>query len=191
MWIRPATLAASTSSQDADLDREVLFATLEEVSNSWLVETTAKEINATHGDQWTPSRHFGVRQSGKVRNADDFSASLVNTAFGVRERIILGGIDAVAAAAKLMVIAGTTTSVVCLPLSDGSHLKGEAHPSLRAKWRRRLVGGTLDLAAAYKQLAVSPADAGLAVIARRDPSSRSVRLFKATALGASVKSSST
>ena len=104
--IKPATLASHTTGRDDDLDAEVIRLTLEEVSLGWLEETSVADLVARFGDDWLPNRRFGMRQAQKVRCVDDFSASLVNSAFGDTEKIVMGGLGEVAAAATLLRTAG-------------------------------------------------------------------------------------
>ena len=189
-WLRPSVLSAKPLSLDIELDAEVLRLTLAEVEAGWLRETSLELLQERYGEDWIPNRRFGVRQGGKVRCVDDFSASLVNSAFGVSERISLGGIDEVAAAAKLLRSAGVGADAFLLPAGDGEGLAGTVHPDFAHQVSRTLLGGTLDLASAYKQLPIHPDDAALCVIACHDPHENKVRLFETKALpfgaGASV-----
>ena len=85
---RRARLELSTvngASSDAALDREVWAITTAEVEKGWLLGPyTTAELDAALGS-WTPSRRFGVRQSGKVRAIDDFAASRVNEGLSAQE----------------------------------------------------------------------------------------------------------
>ena len=148
------------------------------------METSIDGLNAEFGDVWLPSRRFGVRQSGKTRCVDDLSAPLVNSAFGVSERVALGGVDEVAAAAKLLLTAGSESGVLHMELADGSTRSGIVHPAWRNHADRDHQGGALDVTSAYKQLAwrSTPSDAGLCVLVRRDTGGRRPRLLRSRAL---------
>ena len=61
-------------------------------------------------------------------------------------------------------------------LADGSLLEGSLHPSLSLESARKLVGSTLDLSNAYRQLFNSPASDWCSVISTYNPVKETVEL---------------
>ena len=103
---------------------------------------------------------FGLKQSGgKLRLIDDFSLPQINSAFSPSERITLEDIDSYAAQTKALMLEAQ-----------------QAHVALS------LVGRTLDLRAAYSQLAVSPQSRWSAIVAVWDPTIGRVAFFHQLAL---------
>ena len=99
------------------------------------------------------NRRFAVVQGSKVRPIDDFSESAVNMCFSPNERIDLHDVDVVVAFLRLLdeVCAGMLGELV---LSCGSVVNLHVHPD----WKScpQLLGKSMDLSAAYKQLAIHP-----------------------------------
>ena len=70
-------------------------------SKQWVVgPLSAEEVKQRLGDEWIPSRRFGVKQNDKVRAVDDFSQFLINSAVTCHEKLDLEGIDAICATAR-------------------------------------------------------------------------------------------
>eukprot|EP00973_Karenia_brevis_P066908 9301019-Karenia_brevis.AAC.1 len=91
---------------DEEIDRAVFSSTMEEANNDcgWLEgPMTAEQLTSRLGSFWIPSRRFGVRQGGKIRNVDDFSESLVNQACGLSEKVSSAGVDEIVAMIRLWV----------------------------------------------------------------------------------------
>lgn len=79
-------------------------ATLEESEKGWLEgPLAAEEVTAKLGPLWTPSRRFGIVQSGKIRNIDALSEFSINQTYGTPEKLDLGGVDEVMALAAAWV----------------------------------------------------------------------------------------
>lgn len=109
------------------------------------------------------SRRFGVRQSGKIRCVDDFSASSVNAACQTSESPKPHTLD---------VLAGMLVGVM-----DST--------SSSSKWLVR----AFDLKSAYRQCAVDPISEPFSYIVVGDPNTHSLKAFKMRALPfGSVKS---
>jgi hypothetical protein len=69
---------------------------------------SAAEVSKRNGDEWIPSRRFGVRQGGKIRPVDDFSQFLVNATVTCHEKIDLEGIDCIYATARFFLGASSS-----------------------------------------------------------------------------------
>ena len=159
--IRKSLLASIRSSGDSDIDREVYSKTLDELECGWLEGPI--DVNLLP-DRAIVSRRFGIKQSSgdtvKIRLIDDFSASGVNSTVQVETAPKLHTLDVVAA--------------LCMEL-------------LRIGPDEQLVGKTVDLSSAYRQLGISPGSKWVAYIAVYDPDSKSPKIFcmKALPFGAS------
>ena len=105
------------------------------------------------------SRRFGIKQGSgeklKVRLIDDFSASGVNSTVQVDSNAKLHTLDVVAA--------------LCMEL-------------LRATPNAEWVGKTVDLSAAYRQLALSPKSRWVSFVAVFDPVSKRPKIYSMRAL---------
>ena len=154
--IRKSLLASIRSSGDADIDHEVYSKTLDELGCGWLegpIEPGSLPSLAI------VSRRFGIKQTSgettKIRLIDDFSASGVNSTVQVENAPKLHTLDVVAA--------------LCMEL-------------LRAGPGEQLVGKTVDLSSAYRQLGISPGSKWVSYIAVYDPNSKSPKIFSMKAL---------
>ena len=153
---RKCLLASVRSSGDSFIDDEVFAKTQEEVQCGWLegpIDPADLPSNAVI------SRRFGIKQGTgeklKVRLIDDFSASGVNATVQVDSNAKLHTLDVVAA--------------LCMEL-------------LRLAPQQEWVGKTVDLSAAYRQLAVSPLSRWVSYIAVFDPSSKTAKIYSMRAL---------
>ena len=97
---------------------------------------------------------------GKHRPIDDYSRGFVNSAFGNFEELDLGGLDEVVALAVTFLSAVSEDRQVKISLPSGKVLERTLHESVSVQQARDLTGRTLDLASAYRQLALSEAAAG-------------------------------
>ena len=134
---------------------------------------------------WTPVRRFGVRQSSgesaKLRAIDDYSECKVNQAFGYADKIDLRALDEL-----VWVLRAWTTWVlrrgsVEVTLESGEVLVGSVHEAWNESTARPLLT-TMDLHAAYKQLALSPSARSMSVVVLMDPTKGSVGGFVGKAL---------
>ena len=119
---------------------------------------------------WIASRRFPVVQDGgaKVRGVDDLSASLVNATVTSFEKIVPGSADRVASLVAFMARAANE-STISIPLTSGEVLQGVRHSDFEQPESRRILGTTIDLAAAYRQLPILPAHQWACVIVAYDP----------------------
>ena len=125
---------------------------------------------------WIPSKRFGVKQGGKVRAVDDFSEFLVNASVNSSEKLALYGIDEVVNTARFfMGMDGISVDERGEPSFSPSAYEG-------GRSFRSLLGRALDLKAAYKQLARSPADAWASVLAVWNPVKACVEFYESVAL---------
>ncbi|CAK9011231.1 ATP-binding cassette sub-family C member 3 (Canalicular multispecific organic anion transporter 2) (Multidrug resistance-associated protein 3), partial [Durusdinium trenchii] len=148
-------LSRSNSSVDAATVEAVWRVTLDEVSRGWLEgPLTEAEVQAKFGTLFVASPRFGLHQSDKVRPIDDMSVSLVNCSFAAQYRLEMDGVDSISVLARTFLEAVKDTGTVEVPLSTGCVLKAPLHRSLTVPEARRLMGRTLDLDSAYKQLLV-------------------------------------
>eukprot|EP00971_Amphidinium_carterae_P321511 6390812-Amphidinium_carterae.2 len=135
-------------SVEAELNEKVLFETQSECEKGWLSPAlTKEELDERFPEGWLASRRFPLKQGSKVRLIDDFSASMVNAATTVVEKLSLEGVDQLLASIKLWVSRAESLGV--WSKEDATHLCGKC----------------FDLSAAYRQLAVHPDDHKVAIIA--------------------------
>ena len=152
-WSQKMIMGRGATKQDAEVRQNIWEGALEEVEKGWLSGPyTVQQVQELVGPLYIVSRRFGLVQSDKVRPIDDMSESLVNASFGTSYKLDLPGIDGVAVLARTMLEAVSAEGKVKLALTDGCFLKGMLHHSISVSDARRLVGRTLDLEAAYKQV---------------------------------------
>eukprot|EP00435_Cladocopium_sp_Y103_P043140 s2541_g12.t1 len=154
--IRKSLLSSIRSSGDAEIDTEVYNKTMDELECGWLegpIEVSALPPHAII------NRRFGIKQSSgdsmKIRLIDDFSASGVNATVQVETAPKLHTLDIVGA--LLMEL-------------------------LRLGNPEQLVGKTVDLSKAYRQLGIAPGSRWVAYVAVYDPCTRSPKIFSMRAL---------
>ena len=174
VWLRRSALGSCASSGDSWIDGELWATVLKDVENGWAIGPFYSErevTNALAGDeQWVPSRRFPVVQGSgtKVRGVDDLSASLVNSTVTTYEKLVPGSSDRVAALIAFMSVM-SASDVISIPLHSGEVLSGNRHPDFHDSGSRRVVGMTIDLSSAYRQLAVRPDHAWASVLLAFDP----------------------
>ena len=168
---------------DEELDERVWEVTMEEVDSGLLVGPyTDVELGKVLGPRWVPARRFGLRQNDKVRPIDNFSEHLVNQCFGAEEKIAMMGVDQVVSWARAWIGACNDDRSVEVKDNTDQVWRCRLHEGWRLEQWRSLNGRVTDLANAYKQLPVHPADAGVSVIAVQQPSSERVHLYRALSL---------
>ena len=137
----------------------------DEVSKGWAAGPfTQHQVDELHGKgRWIAARRFGIWQSSagkqKYRPIDDYSRFGQNGTASVIEKLDHSGIDEVIGVAKVMISAIATGWAKFID-SDGQLWEG---PVNQAWARSKVVGRTLDLKSAYKQLAISKQDLRMAV----------------------------
>ena len=182
-WTRRIALAKKGGSGDPATDAAVWEATCEELRRSWLSGPfTEAELTELLGSLFVVSRRFGIPQGGKVRPVDDLTASMVNPAFGSSFKVDLGGVDEIAVMARVFLEAVYDDRAVKLCLSDGSWLTGVLHSSLTVEQARDILGRTLDLESAYKQISVADSSRWTSALAIHNPVLDCNQLFVAEVL---------
>ena len=180
VWARKATHASCRRvGNDPEIAAAVYEETMQQLADGWVTGPyTMEQLDNRHGGCWVPSKRFGVRQGpGKIRAVDDFSEFLVNASVTATEKLQLFGIDEVVNTAR--------TFLGCDALqvdSDFNALRCDpTWSSFTGPWRN-LSGRALDLKAAYKQLARSPADSWASILAVWNPQTSSVEFFESISL---------
>ncbi|CAK0909372.1 unnamed protein product [Prorocentrum cordatum] len=161
-----------------EVGEEVVKRTEEEVAQGKaLGPFSEEEVDQCLGKVWAGSRRFGLVQSSGVRPVDDHSEFGQNWTSHTHEYIDLGGVDQVAAVARLWGTAASSTGRVQVQLSTGEMLRGRLHQGFAPKAARSLRGRALDLKRAFKQLAPLPSLSPLLVIALRHPARNGVAYY--------------
>ena len=170
-WSRKMVAAKDSGVADVRLEEEVWNITMDEVKRGWLQgPLTEPQVRKELGPLYVVSPRFGLRQSDKTRPIGDMSISLVNSSFSASYLLELDGVDGVAVLARTFAGAVDDSGTVRLALSDGQVIEGELHPSLNLDEARRILGRTLDLDSAYKQLLVRQSSLWASVLQVRNPS---------------------
>lgn len=144
------------SSGDPDLDQGLWSKTLAEVEQGWLRGPLSWDDLPVGA---AVSRRFPLSQSGKVRPIDDLSQSQVNSTVNTFEQATVDGPDVICSYAVYL--------MRCL--SERGLPTG-------------LLGRSLDLASAYRQLAIADESLQHSFLSVYDPSSGSAVLFQQVAL---------
>ena len=168
IWNRKALTAKCRSTGDVAQDEVLWNDTNEEVQRGWLrgpfVEAEVTEALGT--TNWLCARRFPIIQGSKTRLIDDCREPQLNTALSTTEKLDLMGIDH---------FANLATEI-------SKTLKfGQVHEAWKAP-AFQLVGRTLDLKAAYKNLACSPGTRWCSVIVSWNPLLRVPAYFISDAL---------
>ena len=179
VWRRRSTIGKCNSTGDAQLDSELWTQTMEECSEGWLAGPyySEEEISRlVQTDNWICTRRFPLQQPNKVRLIDDGLDSGLNSAFSSYNKLKLMDMDSVVSLVNVVmksVLGGSEQ--LKFPLSSGEVLEGSLHPA----WRNNLslLGRTLDLTAAYKQLAVNPKVGFVRTLVAYDPLKRQRAFF--------------
>ena len=174
--IRQRVIGACGPSGDAVLDRKLFDITTEEVQKGWLEGPLEPEALKQLGC-WIPSRRFAVVQGSKVRPIDDYTISQVNGAFSAEECIDPADVDAIAANAK-----AHADALVMPESARSSSSPFSGVPRHADRQHDRLLGRMWDIASAYKNLAVRPSQAELAIVVVWDPAASCARLYRQLAL---------
>ena len=170
-WASKALMAKVGPSGDPELDEAVDQETKEEVRRGWLVgPLSASDLDGLHGEaEWIVSRRFGIRQGpDKIRVIDDYSESNVNSTFGSGNKVDVRGVDGMAAMVSLVITAARPGGVVEMPDGAGGFLRGRLGRGFvqgAGGGLGPLVGRTLDLKHAYRQVPIHPDDYKYSVLA--------------------------
>ena len=194
-WARHALLGSMRSSGSEEVDQELWKRTGAEVEKGWPTGPfSTEQLTERLGPLWLAARRFPAPRD--ARPIDDYSEYSHNATAKNYETADLDGVDSVVGLIKTWARAVLPSGDVHLELSDGEKLGGRLHP----EWDRhraredmvgvgRLLGRTLDLESAFKQLARHPASAPLAVICVWDPVSKTPALFMQTSLAFGARNS--
>ena len=144
------------SSGDDELDKGLWTKTLAEVDKGWMRGPLPWDELPTGAGV---SRRFPLSQSGKVRPIDDLSQSQVNSTVNTFEQATVDGPDVICSYATYL--------MRCLEAQG-------LDTCLR--------GRSLDLASAYRQLAIADESLQHSYLSVYDPSSGSAKLFQQVAL---------
>ena len=131
-----------------------------ETAKGWLEGPyTPEEITEKLGTpDWAPCHRFGIDQGKKIRQIDDLSRNFTNACASIPDRVNLDGVDEILAVAKtwseLIDQATRNLGKFHARWQDGTITTHWMHKDFRKKEHQRLNGSTLDLAHAYRQLAV-------------------------------------
>ena len=145
------------SSRDPRVDHELWSVSVKECQAGWAVLETGHVFppkNCVLG------RRFAVQQPNKICPIDDMSVSLANSTLGAEEKVVV-------------IPTSTTVLLAQRMLAKGSKSE-ERLP--------KLTGRTFDLKAAYRQLAVRPADLDFAKVALFCPATQAPVVLSLRAL---------
>ena len=185
-FMRPALVGKTSSAKLDDDSVELWEKTCKEADGRLLRGPfTVAEVDALFPEGWTPVRRFGVRQSSgestKLRPIDDYSECKVNSAFGYSDKIDLRALDELIWLLRAWVRWMLNSSTCELVLSSGERLCGHIHSSWKLVDAEPMLT-TLDLHAAYKQLAIAPSSRPYSVIVLMNPHSKQLGCFVGNAL---------
>ena len=181
IWLRKSNVAKCRSTGRCDLDELVWKQTLEERDLGWLRGPfDESEIDALVGSsQWLATRRFLLEQKDKTRLIDDALASGLNSAYGTSNKLVLFDVDTlvsmVVQIAKAFQHPGealTTGAGMRIPLC------------VSPTWTRpfRVLGRTLDLQSAYRQVGPYMPELWNRIIMVYDPCTKGPRYFVSSAL---------
>ena len=170
VWRRRASIGKCRSSGDRDADVELWEQSLEEVQSGWLDGPfyDEKEVSQlVESESWICTRRFPLKQPNKIRLIDDGLESGLNSAYSCYNKLTLMDMDAVVAIANTVLRSFASKGGFEILLSTGECLTGRVH----ASWHNdsTMLGRTLDLKSAYKQLAVNPEQGFVRVMVAYDP----------------------
>ena len=183
VWRRKTAIGKCRSSGIKSANVELWEQSLNEVNTGWLDGPFYEESEVSERVQttdWICTRRLPVQQPTKIRLIDDGLESGLTR----HNKLTLMDMDAVVALANTVLQALASNGVFRIPLSTGELLMGKIH----AGWNldSTLLGRSLDLTAAYKQLAVCPSQGFVRVmVAYRPVKSKPVFfIFNALPFGA-------
>ena len=163
-----------------------------EIAQGWAEgPLTSDEVSRRVGSHmWTAAHRFGVKQSDKTRQIDDFSRSFTNACTNTPDRISLDSTDEILAVAKtwieLMDQATKNGGTFWARWQNGEVTSHEMHKDFEKKENQRLMGTCVDLESAYRQLAVREDQKKYAVIGHSKEAKTHYFVQHALAFGASA-----
>ena len=168
VWNRKAVAGSCRSTGDVEADKALWAETLTERDKGWLRgpydETQITSILGS--SQWLCVRRFPLFQKTKLRIIDDCKEASLNQALATTEKLDLMGVD------RYVNLAG----------SYYKSLMGSDKNEDWNKLKLRFVGRTLDLKAAYKQLACHPDSLWSSVLVAWNPEESGAKFFISDAL---------
>ena len=179
VWRRRSTIGKCASTGDAMVDSELWTQTMDECAEGWLSGPyySEEEISRlVETDSWICARRFPLQQPNKVRLTDDGLDSGLNSAFSSYNKLKLMDMGSVVSLVNVVmksVLGGAEQ--LTFRLSNGEVLEGSLHPAWKNNFS--LLGRTLDLTAAYKQLAVKPEVGFVRTLVAYDPLKRQRAFF--------------
>ena len=182
-WRRQKVVSSCRPSDDANLDEELWQQTMAECEKGWVSGPYMSEAEVSRvlaSDEWLCTKRFPLRQGDKIRLIDDALASGVNAAFSTFNKLKLMDIDTLVSLIVLIMKCTAAAGESRVALSTGETLNCAVHPS----WGKdfNLVGRTLDLSSAYKQLGMKPEAQLVRPIVAWSPQHKQPVFFIASAL---------
>ena len=165
--LRREALKASRAHASQDDLRDLVAETSAEVQAGFMTgpHCSEHEVSSLLGtERWSLSPRFLLRQGedSKVRIIDDLKASAVNQAFSSSSYLDLQDTDFTVGLLRFISRSLQRGGEVEVPLMDGSTLRGELCPEMKCK--PALLGKTLDLSKAYRQVGIHPESRKHAVV---------------------------
>ena len=171
-YLKPALWSKVCNQDECDFSAPLWEITMEEASQKgWLKGPLEWEaLEEMYQGKWVPCRRFGVWQRAKWRPIDDFSENSVNLCYATMDRISLKALDETIWLAMNLMRFAKTKQHVDFTLSNGSRRCGPLHP-FWVEHGEKLTPNlkTVDLKAAYKQLAIAPSERCKAVVCLKSP----------------------
>ncbi len=156
VWRRKTSIGKCHSLGDKDADLELWEQSLQEVQSGWLDGPFYDESEVSRRvdtDHWICIRRFPLKQPNKIRLIDDGLESGLSSAYSCYSKLTLMDMDAVVSMTNTVLHAFSSKGGFSIMLSTGESNEGKVHPTWHNDFT--LLGRTLDLKSAYKQLAVS------------------------------------
>ena len=184
VWKRRTIDSELRTTGDPSLDKAIWELCLEEAKAEWIVgPLEPEEVTKFVGSPcWLPNRRFGLQQGPKLRLIDDCKKSEVNQALTTTERLNLMDLDFLVAIGKFVMDLCGEHGSIHVVLDSGEALVGKLHTTWGPPSEWVWLGRTLDLQAAYKQLALHPSSLWCAVLATFNPVSARPAYFVSQAL---------
>ncbi|CAE7698871.1 unnamed protein product [Symbiodinium sp. CCMP2592] len=182
VWRRKNTISKCKPTGDTAADDELWSQTLGEVEQGWIDGPywAESEVSERLGSaEWMCTRRFPIVQGPKVRIIDDCLQSGLNSAYAAYNKLRLMDADAFISLVLLLIRCSHQPGSM-IQLDSGEQLVVKRHP----EWGDGLdlLGKTLDLSAAYKQLGCRPYTKFNRVLVAWSPERRAPAFFVSTAL---------
>lgn len=159
VWRRRSLRGRAASQGEEELAGQLWTETMKELEARFLKGPfeCEEEVSDFLGcNDWRLLQRFLLLQGAelKPRVIDNLKESAVNAAFGSTSYLALQDVDFVGGFVAFISRVLSTGPAIEIGLSSGEVLRGELHQSFKAK--PALVGRTVDLSKAYKQVALHP-----------------------------------